>query len=639
MRAQLRTYHPIPSLQTYSDQSDYKQLQDAPRLKSILKGACDDRPEPATLEELAELTKFPKTNPINLCFIISTFASKVQTKFFVPPYEFHDLIMNQSLSSESRGKAFLWLMWAYLETDLSPEELEKNPFGMGQNGGHSIPSLESLTPDQVELENIDTPDELTFGATMTRERKIYIDAAAQLPNSAPTAGGSGGGSGNSVKLKMKEISSYRKAMEATGSPEPHLGSRRSSFGSEESDLEGDDGDKSRSPSPARLRLILKAPSRSAGSQRNKQDTNVIKTQAALREAKCQLEIQKLLRHKDKRSRNQRYRLGPLLREWNKIKNLDPLYDSDRDDTMRENEDVAPTTTSALKSKKKKPVESEAHANGTSNGSATDPNSATMILPGPANRKIEIPGDYGEESTAMATAFRRSSRWIGRWSPKTESDSSSDDKLKADRDERLARQQAREVNEIQNIEIMLREENEKALAMERDLILMREKEMLEKSYLEEERLAAGGKPASKSKSSKSSAKKRKAKEGEDMMGVMDADEEGAEKKKSTPAPRKSRKRKDSNEPGGPDKKPKLAEPALPAMVPQPSIVSSFPPIVSDPQSGVVPISAQNGVAPVAAVPQPVVMESMPAPQPPPQPQEPPAVNGSPPSVMSLGNLLD
>lgn len=633
MRAQLRTYHPIPSLQTYSDQSDYKQLQDAPRLKSILKGACDDRPEPATLEEVAELTKFPKTNPINLCFIISTFASKVQSKFFVPPYEFHDLIMNRSLSSESRGKAFLWLMWAYLETDLSPEALEKNPFGMGQNGGHCVPPLESLTPEQVELENIDTSDELTFGATMTKERKIYIDAAAQLPNSAPTAGGSGGGSGNSVKLKMKEISSYRKALEATGSPEPHLSSRRSSFGSEESDLEGDDGEKSRSPSPARLRLILKAPSRSAGSQRNKQDTNVIKTQAALREAKCQLEIQKLLRHKDKRSRNQRYRLGPVLREWNKIKNLDPLYDSDRDDTMRGNEDAAPTSTSALKSKKKKPVESEAHPNGTSNGSSMDPNSATMILPGPANRKIEIPGDYGEESTAMATAFRRSARWIERWSPKTESDSSSDDKLKAYRVERLARQQAREANEIQNIEIMLREENEKALAIERDMMLMREKEMLEKSYLEEERLAAGGKPASKSKSSKTSAKKRKPKEGEDMMGVMDADEEAAEKKKSTPASRKSRKRKDSNEPGGPDKKPKLADPALPPMVSQTSIVSSFPPIALEPQN-----SGQNGAAPVA-VSQPVVLENMSAPQPPSQPQEPPAANGSPPSVMSLGNLLD
>jgi hypothetical protein len=43
MRAQLRTYHSIPSLQAHQDPNAYKQLQDAPRLKSILKGATEDQ--------------------------------------------------------------------------------------------------------------------------------------------------------------------------------------------------------------------------------------------------------------------------------------------------------------------------------------------------------------------------------------------------------------------------------------------------------------------------------------------------------------------------------------------------------------------------------------------------------------------
>ena len=52
MRAQLRTYHAIPSLQANQDPHAYKQLQDAPRLKSILKGGTEDRQEPNSLEKI-----------------------------------------------------------------------------------------------------------------------------------------------------------------------------------------------------------------------------------------------------------------------------------------------------------------------------------------------------------------------------------------------------------------------------------------------------------------------------------------------------------------------------------------------------------------------------------------------------------
>ena len=53
MRAQLRTYHSIPSLQAHHDPNAYKQLQDAPRLKSILKGATEDVEQPNTIEDSA----------------------------------------------------------------------------------------------------------------------------------------------------------------------------------------------------------------------------------------------------------------------------------------------------------------------------------------------------------------------------------------------------------------------------------------------------------------------------------------------------------------------------------------------------------------------------------------------------------
>ena len=76
MRAQLRTYHSIPALQAHQDPNAYKQLQDAPRLKSILKGATEDEPQPSTMEEI-KAARLPRTNPVNLIFVMSQYAPKI----------------------------------------------------------------------------------------------------------------------------------------------------------------------------------------------------------------------------------------------------------------------------------------------------------------------------------------------------------------------------------------------------------------------------------------------------------------------------------------------------------------------------------------------------------------------------------
>lgn len=500
MRAQLRTYHSIPSLQTYNtDESDYKQLQDAPRLKSILKGACDDRPEPSTLEEMREWAHEPRTNPINLCFILSTFANRINDRF-VPPYEFHDLFVNKTLSSASRGNAFLWLMWAYLETDLSPEALRQNPFGMGQEGGLKIPELVTLSPADQEEENIDPHVEIQFGETMTKERELYIEAAAQLPNLLPTAGGSGGGSGNTVKIKMREISSQRKLREAMTSDEGEI----------------DDNDvNSRSPSPARLRLVLKAPNKKAA--RQKGDTNVIKTQAALREVKCQHEITKILRRKDRSFRRKRYEKGPVVTEWKRIKKLDPVYFSD-DEVAKENDDVI--TYSMIPRVKRKRSDNDFDS-----------------VHGWKRHKLTSPGDYGEESSAMSTAFRRASRWLMRWednaepvAPPVESEEQ--------RAERRARQLEREKREIAKIEAQLEEEKQKfLLAQEQEQARLAEAERIA-----DERETTGGKSLPKPPK----AKKRKGKDGDGPDGDGD---ESTEKKK--PGPKKPRKKKEEKRKSDPN----------------------------------------------------------------------------------------
>ncbi|KAF2109116.1 hypothetical protein BDV96DRAFT_616091 [Lophiotrema nucula] len=189
MRAQLRTYHSIPSLQAHQDPNAYKQLQDAPRLKSILKGATEDVEQPSTIDDIRALP-VPRTNPVNLIFVLSQYAPKISEMHFFPPRDFFDLVMRSSLSSRSRATAFLWLMWWYLESDFSDEDSLANPYGPGLPGPENDPATRDLhikcppftilTAEQEAEENVDTEDEKVFGEIKRKER-IAILASDMAP--------------------------------------------------------------------------------------------------------------------------------------------------------------------------------------------------------------------------------------------------------------------------------------------------------------------------------------------------------------------------------------------------------------------------------------------------------------------------
>lgn len=195
MRAQLRTYHAIPSLQAHQDPNSYKQLQDAPRLKSILKGASEDRDEPGTLDKIKS-ANIPRTNPVNLIFVLAQFAPKVTELHFPPGRDFYDLIMGEDLSSESRAMAFLWLMWFYLESDFTEEGADENPFGPGVDydtdvRNQGVPRFDYLIKEEQEQENVDTPEEQEYGMAKMRERKRIIEAdqaAFQAEHGPPKRG-------------------------------------------------------------------------------------------------------------------------------------------------------------------------------------------------------------------------------------------------------------------------------------------------------------------------------------------------------------------------------------------------------------------------------------------------------------------
>ncbi|KAL4890923.1 hypothetical protein BDV59DRAFT_183393 [Aspergillus ambiguus] len=186
MRAQLRTYHSIPSLQAHQDPNAYKQLQDAPRLKSILKGASEDVDQPNTLEKI-KAQAVPRTNPVNLIFVLAQYAPKVSEMHFFPPRDFFDLVMRSTLSSKSRARAFLWLMWWYLESDFTPEAARNNPFGPGVDGEGTgglpikVPNFEILTEQQADEENVDTQSEIEYGEIKRLERKRILEEDDPLP--------------------------------------------------------------------------------------------------------------------------------------------------------------------------------------------------------------------------------------------------------------------------------------------------------------------------------------------------------------------------------------------------------------------------------------------------------------------------
>ncbi|KAI0036663.1 hypothetical protein K488DRAFT_33502, partial [Vararia minispora EC-137] len=171
MRTNLRTYHPVPSLQKVDPN-----LQDAPRIKNILK-ACHLPDEadhiPVTPVELR--TKIaegvtPSTSIVNLLFVLSNhFTYLVHEHFGRHDVDFLDFFMPVHFSSASRARAFLWLAFRYYE-GTTPNPFDDTP-GTSQKG---IPRLVALSPAEFETENVDTQDEKAYGEKMCKYRQDFL---------------------------------------------------------------------------------------------------------------------------------------------------------------------------------------------------------------------------------------------------------------------------------------------------------------------------------------------------------------------------------------------------------------------------------------------------------------------------------
>ncbi|UZJ51001.1 hypothetical protein CBS101457_000321 [Exobasidium rhododendri] len=166
MKTILRSYHPLPALQR--NENTRRHLQDAPRMKSLLKSVLLDGEKPSvpgsgtatgTLAaknakttandvagdeapgDLSELVKRktkrkdkPVTSVITVIFLLSIHSTDITTLHFNQPHDFFSLFFPHpdiAVPSRERARTFLWLVWQYLEggATLPPGSNERNPFG------------------------------------------------------------------------------------------------------------------------------------------------------------------------------------------------------------------------------------------------------------------------------------------------------------------------------------------------------------------------------------------------------------------------------------------------------------------------------------------------------------------------------
>ena len=98
-------------------------------------------------------------------------AQQLAHQHFEPPVEFLDLFLPINLSSESRAKAFLWLIYHYLSASDAP-----NPFddSWSRMNPGKVPRMLSLSREDMLRENQDPAEEIEWGKRMSALRSKFL---------------------------------------------------------------------------------------------------------------------------------------------------------------------------------------------------------------------------------------------------------------------------------------------------------------------------------------------------------------------------------------------------------------------------------------------------------------------------------
>ncbi|GAA5965507.1 hypothetical protein JCM8115_005778 [Rhodotorula mucilaginosa] len=179
MRTALRTYHPVPSLQT--EETSRKEMSDAPRLKAMLKAAMLDwevKHPPTTLKDVAQravspdLTRGPPTTVIEAIFLLFQEASWVSEKYFPEGFDLWDIFFPSDMPSQPRARAFLSLLHHILENKDFLSDFDTSPSDKRMLDP-PIRLDREPAPD-APRENVDPPEELAFAREMKELREGVV---------------------------------------------------------------------------------------------------------------------------------------------------------------------------------------------------------------------------------------------------------------------------------------------------------------------------------------------------------------------------------------------------------------------------------------------------------------------------------
>lgn len=221
MRSLMRTYHSIPSLQADPIYGGSKPLQDTPRIKSILKAVTEVDPPLRSLDHVLQFppAKKPNVTPTQLIFFMSNTFKPIRfqhdpsdpavehpavTAFLGEGNRFMEFFMNSKIHPANRAKRFLWLMYTYIETSFTEEELKLNPFHPS-----IINPIELLDDAQVDDFDKDTDYEIQYSEKMYSTRLKCI--AEEEHNPLPKRGN---------KAKKSNVDDYDESFDVH-SPDPH----------------------------------------------------------------------------------------------------------------------------------------------------------------------------------------------------------------------------------------------------------------------------------------------------------------------------------------------------------------------------------------------------------------------------------
>jgi len=82
-----------------------------------------------------------------------------------------DLFLPGPYPSKARARALLWLLYRYLEDSKGP-----NPFQDPSSKSQKLaPPIPRMSTEEMELENVDTPEELDYGRKMLQYRIEFLN--------------------------------------------------------------------------------------------------------------------------------------------------------------------------------------------------------------------------------------------------------------------------------------------------------------------------------------------------------------------------------------------------------------------------------------------------------------------------------